>query len=75
MAKRKSDIPQVRLSFTISQEDSERLQGIADRLEVSLAWVVRRATTEFLERQGSEPEGALRGVLYSKSTGGGSTQR
>jgi len=71
MAKRKGDIPQVRLSFSISQPDSCRLQSIADRLEVSLAWVVRRAATEFLERHELEAEADLRSVLYSKPAGGG----
>ena len=71
MAKRKSEDPPVRLSFSISQQDSGRLQSIADRLEVSLAWVVRRATTEFLERHEPEAEADLRSVLYSKSNGGG----
>jgi hypothetical protein len=72
MAKRKREEPVVRASVTISEQDCTRLQEIADALEVSLSWVVRRACTEFLERHQSESASDLRLVLYPKSTGGGS---
>lgn len=71
MAKRKKEEPVVRASVTISEQDCVRLQEIADALEVSLAWVMRRACTEFLERHQSESPSDLRLVLYPTSTGGG----
>ena len=71
MANRKREDPVVRASVTISEQDCARLQEIADTLEVSLSWVMRRACSEFLERHKSESMSDLRLVLYPKSIGGG----
>ena len=70
MAKRKREEPVVRASVTLSEQDCVRLQEIADALEVSLSWVMRRACAEFLERHQSESAKDLRLVLYPNLTGG-----
>lgn len=73
MAKRKKEESVVRLSVSMSEKDSARLQGIADSLGVSLSWVVRRASSEFLERHASDSDADLRSVLRPLISGGSGT--
>lgn len=52
----------VRMSVSIDGGTHATLLRLADRHDVSLAWMVRRALTEFIERQdeGNQPELPLR---------------
>lgn len=46
-----SAIQKIRLSVSLEVADHEALSRVAARQEVSLAWVVRRAVKEYLDRQ------------------------
>lgn len=47
----RSAAQKVRLSVSLEGADHEALSRVAARQEVSLAWVVRRAVKEYLDRQ------------------------
>ena len=59
MARPKSDRRSVRLSVTLDEEDHAALSGLATALDLSTAWVVRRAVFEFMARRGEEPKAEL----------------
>lgn len=40
----------IRTTVSLSPEQLQRLQELADRHGLSLAWIVRQAVNEFLER-------------------------
>jgi hypothetical protein len=46
-----SEKPTVRTTVSIPREDYVDLEGISERQKVSVAWVVRRAIEEYLDRQ------------------------
>lgn len=43
-----------RVTLTVDPEDYAALEGLADRSDVSISWLVRRAVREFLERRAAE---------------------
>ena len=59
MARPKSDRRSVRLSVTLDEEDHAALRGLATALDLSTAWVVRRAVSEFVARHGEEAKAEL----------------
>ncbi len=46
----------VRLSVSLNKVDHDTLQRVADKNDVSVAWVVRKAVERFLD---SDPQGNL----------------
>lgn len=42
-----------RLTVSLSDEDYDRLQQLAQKDEVSISWVVRRAIVDYLRKQSS----------------------
>lgn len=71
MARKKREEAVVRASLTLNEQDCSRLREIADSLEVSLAWVLRRACSEYLERHQLDSEGDSREGLVLRPLGGG----
>jgi len=59
MARPKSNRRVVRLSVSMDEEDHAALRKLAGALDLSTAWVVRRAVSEFIERCGDKPEAEL----------------
>lgn len=62
MARPRGKQKSVRLSVSLDDQDYGEIQRIARDLDVSSAWVVRRAVTEYINRQSVErdPELPLR---------------
>lgn len=54
MARPKSSKRSVRLSVTLDEQDHNAVTEIAAATDLSIAWVVRRAVSEFIERHGKE---------------------
>jgi len=52
MARPKSNKRSVRLSVSLDEDDHKAVRDMADAMDLSTAWVVRRAVSEFLERHG-----------------------
>lgn len=50
MARPKSNKRSVRLSVTLDERDHKAVKEMADSLDLSTAWIVRRAVSEFVER-------------------------
>lgn len=46
-----------RISVSLDDQDYQVLRVIADKNDVSAAWIVRRAVSDFLERNAAEPQG------------------
>lgn len=53
MARPKSDRRGVRLSVTLDEEDHKAVREMAEAMDISMAWVVRRAVSEFIGRHGN----------------------
>ncbi len=49
-----------RLTVSLTGDDYEALSVLADKDDVSISWVIRRAIEEYLRRRQPGPEGALR---------------
>ena len=54
MARPKSNRRSVRLSVTLDEDDHKVVREMAEAMDLSTAWVVRRAVSEFIERHGRE---------------------
>ncbi len=54
MARPKSQKRVVRLSVTLDESDHTTVKRIASQLDVSTAWVIRRAVTGFIEQYSEE---------------------
>jgi hypothetical protein len=50
MANKKRDEPVIRVTVGLDQSDHDQLSRIAESAGVSLAWMMRRAAREFIER-------------------------
>ena len=46
----------VTISTRIEEEEKKELQLLADKNDVSIAWIVRRAIKEYLEKTANEDE-------------------
>jgi len=60
MARPKSNRRTVRLSVTLDEDDYKVVRDMAESMDLSTAWMVRRAVTEFIERHGTEDAMPLR---------------
>lgn len=47
-----------RLSISVSKEDKEALERIAETKRVSLAWVIRDAVSQYLNKSKKAPSGS-----------------
>ena len=56
-----------RLTVSLTEDDHEALTALADKDEVSISWVVRRAIEEYLRRR---PTGVREGIQETMVTGG-----
>lgn len=54
MANKKREEPVIRVTVGLDQSDHDQLSRIADSAGVSLAWMMRQAVGEFIERVDSE---------------------
>lgn len=54
MANKKREEPVIRVTVGLDQSDHDQLSRIADKAGVSLAWMMRRAAREFIERVSDE---------------------
>jgi predicted transcriptional regulator len=63
MANHKRKEPVVRVTVGIDLADHERLSKMADEAGVSLSWIVRRATRDFLARK--QPTNLAKGLGVS----------
>jgi len=61
MARPKSSKRSVRLSVSLDEDDHKAVKDMADTMDLSTAWVVRRAVSEFLERHGKAEALPLQG--------------
>jgi hypothetical protein len=59
MSRPKSRNPSVRLSVSVSATDHAELARFAGARDLSLAWVVRRAISDFVERNRNDLQGEL----------------
>ena len=59
MPNRKREEPVVRVTVGLDLSEHERLSRLAREAGVSLAWTLRRAAREFLERQEKQRDGAI----------------
>ncbi len=50
MANKKREEPVIRVTVSLDQSDHDHLLRIANTADVSLAWMLRRAAREFIER-------------------------
>ena len=55
MARPKKDRQPARLTVTLDEADYQRVCSLADKNDVSAAWVIRRAVHYYLERDGTTP--------------------
>lgn len=60
MARPKSNRRTVRLSVTLDEDDYKVVRDMAETMDLSTAWMVRRAATEFIVRHGTEDAMPLR---------------
>jgi Ribbon-helix-helix protein, copG family len=51
MPNHKRTIPIVRVTVSLDEADHAELPRMSSQAEVSLAWLIRRAAKEFIERQ------------------------
>jgi predicted transcriptional regulator len=59
MSRPKGKKPSVRLSVSVSATDHAELARFAEASDLSLAWVVRRAISDFVERHRNDMQGEL----------------
>lgn len=59
MSRPKGKKPSVRLSVSVHPTDHAELARIAEARELSLAWVVRRAIADYVERHRDAAQGDL----------------
>jgi predicted transcriptional regulator len=59
MPNRKREEPVVRVTVGLDLSEHERLSRLAREAGVSLAWALRRAAREFLERQEKQRDGTM----------------
>lgn len=59
MARPKSNKRVIRLSVSLCEDDHAEIARLAARLDLSTAWVVRPAVSEFVARHGNEEGDAL----------------
>jgi hypothetical protein len=59
MSRPKGRKPSVRLSVSVSVTDHAELARFAEARDLSLAWVVRRAISDFVERHRNDLQGEL----------------
>jgi len=59
MPRRKGTKPTVRLSVSVSPADHAELSRIAAMRDLSIAWVIRRAIADFVERHRESAQGEL----------------
>ena len=60
MARPKGKKVAARLSVGLSEPQHAALTALAEENEATVAWLVRRAVAEFLERHGARPRQPLR---------------
>ena len=60
MGRPKSNRRSVRLSVTLNEESHRAVREIAEAMDLSIAWIVRRAVSEFLERYAKKGKLPLR---------------
>jgi hypothetical protein len=60
MARPKGKKVAARLSVGLSESQHAALTALAEENEATVAWLVRRAVVEFLERHGARPRQPLR---------------
>ena len=59
MSRPKGRKPSVRLSVSVNATDHAELARFAEARDLSLAWVVRRAISDFVERHRNDMQGEL----------------
>ncbi len=59
MARPKGKKPTVRLSISLDPADHAELSRLAARHELSVAWMVRKAVSEFVERNANQDQPVL----------------
>ena len=59
MPRPKGKKPSIRLSVNLDLTDHAVLVRLAERHDVSIAWLVRKAVSEFVERYGRSDQGEL----------------
>ena len=59
MARPKGKKPAVRLSISLDPADHAELSQIATRHDLSVAWMVRKAVSEFIERNANQDQPVL----------------
>lgn len=57
MGRPRTDRKITRISVSLDDQDYQVLREIADRNDVSAAWIVRRAVSDFLDRNAAEQQG------------------
>jgi hypothetical protein len=67
MARPKGRKPSVRLSVSVSATDHAELARFAEARDLSLAWVVRRAISDFVERHRDDVQAEARVLLSSSA--------
>ena len=71
--KRKSRKFGLRVTVSVTGSDYDTLNALADKDEVSVSWVVRRAIDEYLRRHRKDIEPAMPLSAISKRASGGDT--
>ena len=69
MSRPKGKKPSVRLSVSVSANDHAELARFAEARDLSLAWVVRRAISDFVEYHRDETQGELHLLRGSRAGG------
>ena len=59
MSRAKSAIRSVRVSVTLDEKEYAELTRLAAGLDLSAAWMIRRALSEFVARHGGKVESGL----------------
>lgn len=59
MPRPKGRKPTIRLSISVDRADHAELARLAAEHDLSLAWIVRRAITDFVEKNRAGPQGEL----------------
>lgn len=59
MSRPKGRNPSVRLSVSVNATDHAELAQFAEARDLSLAWVVRRAISDFVQRHRNDMQGEL----------------
>jgi len=78
LSRTKSDRRNVRLSVTLDEGEYSELARLGARLDLSAAWMIRRAVSEFIIRHGQDTQEVLPfrqtniGLAPQRRTGGAS---